>query len=84
MVQTMSYFRTHPTPFLYERKKLTPQPQSQTDCNYNATIVAEWIGRMVSFSPRGIALGLSSFGIVGFALMTGAGATTVVPQKHLA
>ena len=44
---------------------------------YNVTIVAEWIGRLASLAPRGIALGLSSFGIVGFALMTGAGATVV-------
>ncbi|MAG12765.1 hypothetical protein CL630_03065 [bacterium] len=44
---------------------------------YNVTIVAEWIGRLASFAPRGIALGLSVFGIVGFALMTGAGATVV-------
>lgn len=44
---------------------------------YNVTIVAEWIGKVASFAPRYFALSLSSLGIVGFALMTGAGATIV-------
>ncbi len=44
---------------------------------YNVTIVAEWIGRLVSFAPRMVALSLSALGIVGFTIMTGAGATVV-------
>ncbi|MDP3726417.1 MAG: ComEC/Rec2 family competence protein [bacterium] len=44
---------------------------------YNVTIVAEWIGRLVSFAPRAVALSLSALGIVGFTIMTGAGATIV-------
>jgi competence protein ComEC len=44
---------------------------------YNMTIVAQWL--MVMFRPLGFypSLGLGALGIVGFTIMTGAGATVV-------
>jgi len=44
---------------------------------YNITIVAEAIGRVASFLPRAVGLGLSVSAIVAFTLMVGAGATIV-------
>lgn len=44
---------------------------------YNITVVAEGIGRVFSFAPRYLAFGLSTAAIVGFAMMTGLGATIV-------
>jgi competence protein ComEC len=47
---------------------------------YNVTLVAEAIMRSLSFLPIALKTSLGSLGIVFFAIMTGAGATTVVPQ----
>ncbi|MEZ4114253.1 MAG: ComEC/Rec2 family competence protein [Candidatus Paceibacterota bacterium] len=44
---------------------------------YNVTIVAEAIMRFLSFLPLAFGIGIGSFSIVLFAIMTGAGATIV-------
>ncbi len=44
---------------------------------YNVSIVAEAIGKSLSFLPRSLGLGSSVVGIVAFAMITGASATVV-------
>jgi len=44
---------------------------------YNITIVAYAIGRLAAFLPPVVGFGLSSLAILGFAMMTGLGATIV-------
>src|SRR3989338_7098712 len=44
---------------------------------YNMTIVADGLGRVVSFAPRMIGLLLSGAGILSFVVMAGAGATVI-------
>lgn len=44
---------------------------------YNITIIADFLMRFFSFLPRIAGMGMGAFGIVLFALMTGAGASTI-------
>ena len=47
---------------------------------YNVTIVADSIMKSLSFLPRAFGMSLGGLAIVFFAIMTGASATSVVPQ----